>query len=95
MFDGTVNKKSGIVVINLPEISDSITAPHGEEEKKFLSERDMDTTSIQKQNTNVDIHTCLVVSSIISWRPMSRYPVVPWGKINSTLLGIRYRCSFL
>lgn len=36
MYDGSVNKKSGIVVINLPGISDSFTAPHGDEEKQLM-----------------------------------------------------------
>ena len=38
MYDGKVNKKSGIVVINLPETgSELVHAPHGETEKKPLS----------------------------------------------------------
>ena len=37
MYDGSVNKRSGIVVINLPGISDDqCTAPYGDEEKELL-----------------------------------------------------------
>ena len=37
MYDGSVNKRSGIVVINLPGISDDgFHAPHGDEEKRLL-----------------------------------------------------------
>ena len=37
MYDGSVNKRSGIVVINLPGISDDeFNAPHGYEEKGLL-----------------------------------------------------------
>lgn len=37
MYDGSVNKKSGIVVINLPGISDHLcNAPHGDAEKELL-----------------------------------------------------------
>ena len=37
MYDGSVNKKSGILVINLPGISDGeCHAPYGDEEKKLL-----------------------------------------------------------
>ena len=36
MYDGSVNKKSGILVINLPGISDEGTAPHGNEEKSLV-----------------------------------------------------------
>ena len=37
MYDGSVNKRSGIVVINLPRIpNDEFTAPHGDEEKGLL-----------------------------------------------------------
>ena len=37
MYDGSVNKRSGIVAINLPGISDGqCTAPHGDEEKRLL-----------------------------------------------------------
>ena len=36
MYDGAVNKKSGIVVINLPGTSDFFTAAHGSHEKALL-----------------------------------------------------------
>lgn len=37
MYDGVVNKKSGILVINLPDIEcSSFTAAHGAEEKELL-----------------------------------------------------------
>ena len=37
MYGGSVNKRSGIVVINLPGISDNeCTAPYGDEEKNLL-----------------------------------------------------------
>ena len=36
MYDGSVNRHSGIVVINLPGISDSVHAPYGDQEKKLL-----------------------------------------------------------
>jgi len=36
IYDGSVNKRSGIVAVNLPGISDNqFTAPHGEEERKL------------------------------------------------------------
>ena len=38
MYDGSVNRRSGIVVINLPGISDDqFTAPHGDEENRTRS----------------------------------------------------------
>ena len=37
MYDGSVNRRSGIVVINLPGISDSgCHAPYGDEEKRLV-----------------------------------------------------------
>lgn len=37
MYDGSVNKKSGIFVINLPDVSnDQFFAPYGDQEKKLL-----------------------------------------------------------
>ena len=37
MYDGSVNRRSGVVVINLPGISDDqCTAPYGDEEKRLL-----------------------------------------------------------
>ena len=36
MYDGPVNKRSGLVVINLPGISTHCTAAYGDEEKKLL-----------------------------------------------------------
>ena len=36
MYDGSVNKRSGIVVINLPGISEYFNAAYGDEEKKTV-----------------------------------------------------------
>lgn len=36
MYDGAINKKSGILVINLPGVSDYPTAAHGAEEKEIV-----------------------------------------------------------
>ena len=36
MYDGSVNGRSGIVVINLPGISDYFDAPYGDHEKELL-----------------------------------------------------------
>ena len=39
MYDGTVDRRSGIVVINLPRISGYFGAPHGEAEKNSCIRR--------------------------------------------------------
>ena len=49
MYDGSVNKRSGIVVINLPKISDYFTAPYGEEEKGILYSDIMSWTHIDQR----------------------------------------------
>ncbi len=37
MYDGQINKKSGVIVVNLPSISCGyFTAPHGDTEKKYI-----------------------------------------------------------
>ena len=35
MYDGSVNRRSGVVVINLPGIAGTINAPYGDEEKRL------------------------------------------------------------
>ena len=49
MYDGTVNKKSGILVINLPSTdSDNVTAGHGSEEKRLIHSGITSWTSLDK-----------------------------------------------
>ena len=46
MYDGTVNKKSGIVVIMLPNTNAQIvTAPHGQEEKNLYPNSEWESVS--------------------------------------------------
>ena len=55
MYDGSVNKRSGIVVINLPGISDYFDAPYGDEEKQLLYPDIASWTTIN-QRASVSIH---------------------------------------
>ena len=50
MYDGSVNKRSGIVVINLPGISDHSSAPYGDEEKQLLYPDIASWTTINKRS---------------------------------------------
>ena len=87
MFDGTVNKKSGIVVINLPAISNSFTAPHGDEEKRILYPEVTSWTAI-KERAEYERRYPYMPDRIIDnlLNPEAKISVVPWEKINGITL---------
>ena len=64
MYDGSVNKRSRILVINLPGISDNeFTAPHGEQEKKLLYPEVTSWISIdERAGYELGIRLCLTAS---------------------------------
>ena len=65
-YDGTVNKKSGILVINLPSIIAHTIKHHTQEKKKgSIQKQQIGLRLTQEVNTNHDIHICLRALSII------------------------------
>jgi len=61
MYNGKVNKQSGILVINLPSTRcTTFTVAHGEDEKKkYILQQNRGHLSQPELNTKEDIPTCL------------------------------------
>ena len=84
MYDGPFNKKSGVLVINLPETkSQLVTAPHGNEEKRLYP----DITSWTSINTWAEYERLYpympdrIIDNLL--KPEAKISIVPWGRIKN------------
>ena len=95
MYDGTVNKRSGIVVINLPGISDFFNAPYGAEEKQLLYPDIASWTTIN-QRAEYERRYPYMPSRIIDNLMKSdvTISVVPWIRINGRTLQFLIEAAF-
>ena len=95
MYDGTVNKRSGIVVINLPGISDFFNAPYGVEEKQLLYPDIASWTTIN-QRSEYERRYPYMPSRIIDNLMKSdvTISVVPWIRINGRTLQFLIEAAF-
>ena len=97
MYDGSVNKKSGIVVINLPEISDYFTAPHGDEEKAFVYP-DVPSSSWTHIRNRAEYERRYpympdrILDNLI--QPGVTISVVPWARIDAARLKFLIEAAF-
>jgi hypothetical protein len=92
MFDGKVNKKSGILVINLPSINCAyFTAPHsGEKEKVYPELNDWITISDRKIfESRYPFMPIRIIDNLVNNK--SKISVVNWSKIENN----PYVLSFL
>ncbi len=84
MYDGSVNKKSGIVVINLPGISPGrFHAPHGNEEKELLYP-DVDEWMHVEERAEYERRYPYMPDRIIDnfMEQDVKISVAPWERIN-------------
>ena len=96
MYDGSVNKRSGIVVINLPGISDNeFNAPHGDEEKKLLYPKITSWTTINER-AEYECRYPYMPDRIIDnlMKPDVKISVVPWERINGGTLEFLIEAAF-
>ena len=95
MYDGPVNKRSGMVVINLPGISDYFGAPHGDQEKKLLYPTVTLWTSI-KERAEYERRYPYMPDRIIDNLLKSdvTVSVVPWKTINKRTLEFLLEAAF-
>ena len=95
MYDGTVNKRSGIVVINLPGISNFFDAPYGAEEKQLLYPDIASWTTIN-QRAEYERRYPYMPSRIIDNLMKSdvTISVVPWIRINGRTLQFLIEAAF-
>ena len=95
MYDGSVNKRSGIVVINLPGISDYFSAPYGDEEKQLLYP-DIASWMTINQRAEYERRYPYMPSRLIDNLMKSdvKISVVPWGRINGRTLEFLIEAAF-
>lgn len=94
MIDGTINKKSGILVINLPSTNcDGISAPHGIEEKQFVHPGVRDWCSMSRSDLEADFPYMpdRIIDNLVSGAKIS---VVPWNKLTTENLNFLIEIAF-
>lgn len=84
MFDGTINKQSGILVINLPSVNcDNIIAAHGNSEKQLIYPEISSWTSIdsrQEQERRFPHLPDRIIDNLLA--PKANISVVPWDRLS-------------
>ncbi len=95
MYDGSVNRRSGIVVINLPGISDYACAPYGEEENRLLHPEVTSWTTIEHRS-EYECRYPYMPDRIIDnlMRPDVKISVVSWKKTNERTLDFLIDTAF-
>ena len=94
MYNGVVNKKSGIVVINLPGTSDLCTVAH-EGEKETLYPDISSWTSISTRMEYERRYPYMpdrIINNLLN--PKAKISVVPWNRINATSLKFLVDAAF-
>lgn len=95
MIDGSVNKRSGILVITLPSTKcETFTAPHPGE-KELLHPECKSWTSV-KTRTEYEARYPYVPDRIIDnlLEPKAKISVVPWDKLNAERLAFLIEAAF-
>ena len=94
MYDGTVNKKSGILIINLPGVSDRCSVAH-DYEKEIVYPNIKSWTSI---NTRAEYERRYpympdrIIDNLLE--PEAKISVTPWNRINETTLKFLIDAAF-
>ena len=95
MYDGSVNKQSGIVVINLPGISDNYDVAYGDPEKELLYP---ETTSWMHIKTRAEYERRYpympdrITDNLL--KAGVTISVAPWKRINETTLEFLIESAF-
>ena len=86
MYDGAVNKKSGILVVNLPSTNcQYMHAPHGTTERELYSDI-VSWTSIDRSEYERR-YPCMpgrIIDNLVA--PAAKVSVVPWERLNEVTL---------
>ncbi len=95
MYDGSVNKRSGIVVINLPGVSDNYHAAYGDREKDLLYP---ETTLWMHIKTRAEYERRYpympgrIIDNLL--KAGVTMSVAPWNKINDSTLEFLIEAAF-
>jgi len=95
MIDGSVNKRSGIVVINLPSTNcTTFTAPHSGE-KELVHPECTSWTSVNTQTEYEERYPFLpdrIIDNLLE--PKAKVSVVPWEKLTVARLAFLIESAF-
>ena len=95
MYDGPVNKRSGIVVINLPGLPDSYRAAYGDGEKNLLYPTVKSWTAINERAEYKHRYPHMPDRIIDNFMKSNvRISVAPWEKINRESLTFLIESAF-
>ena len=96
MYDGSVNKRSGIVVINLPGVSDNwFNAPHGVDEKQLLYPGVTCWVHVKERAEYERRYPCMPDRIIDNLTTSDvKISVAPWGRINGRTLEFLIEAAF-
>ena len=96
MYDGSVNRRSGMVIINPPGISErQFHAAHGEEERRLLYPDVASWTHIEGRAEYERRYPYMpdrIIDNLV--RPDVRISVVPWSRINGRTLEFLIEAAF-
>ena len=88
MFDGVRNKKSGILVVNLPSTQCGYShAAHGDEEKRLIHPEVTSWISIDSRTEYESRFPCMpdrIIDNLLA--PNAHISVVPWEKLSPRTL---------
>ena len=97
MFDGTKNKRSGILVINLPSTRCTyFSAAHGDEEKRIIYPEQRSWTHIDSRTeyeTRYPYVPDRIIDNLLS--PKAYISVVPWERLTADNLEFLIDVTFL
>lgn len=96
MFDGTKNKKSGILVVNLPSTNCTyVTAAHGRDEKRLIHQDICSWETIDNRAEYERRYPHLpdrIIDNLIA--PRAHISVVPWRKLTPRNLEFLVNVTF-
>ena len=95
MYDGTINKKSGILVINLPSANSSnVTAGHGEEEKKLIHPNIANWTSLNRSEyyERYPYMPERIIDNLLTSK--AEISVIPWSLVEDNPEALRALIEF-
>lgn len=96
MFDGTKNKKSGILVINLPTIECTyFTVAHGDKEKQLIYPDQKSWTHVESRTEYEDRYPHMpdrIIDNLLA--PKASISVVPWNRLTTDRLEFLIDAAF-
>ena len=92
MYNGKVNKQSGVLVINLPDTDCTYyTAAHGDDEKRKIYPENTSWTSISNRNEYESCYPCLpdrIIDNLL--KNAAKVSVTNWERVTGDIGKLRF-----